>query len=319
MEPRALTRVIDPRPPLLTGLGAPGWPVLLASLALLLGSTRGAAAPVDAAADAALERSLLKASDKTRLGHLKELERLSRWAVSSGLVDEARSLLETARRVDPDYKGISRMEESLKSPPTPDAPKVAEARKAYPRKLDELNDKHAKDLFAMAAGCMKAGLFTRAYDLVQQVVEADPDHKKARDILSYAWDRETKSWISKWEASMKKTSVLTEEGWVAKKDKKKWDSGLRPYLGKWIPAEEEKKVRLRNNYNPFSAETEHFEVKTNLGRKQAFEFAQLLEDYYGAFFRFYIGYYDQERGAQLLFNQAKRKEKHQVKVFPSQV
>jgi hypothetical protein len=166
---------------------------------------------------------------------------------------------------------------------------------------------------------MKVGLFTRAYDLVNTVIAADPDHKKARDILSYAWDPAAKSWISKWEASMRKDHFLTPEGWVPKKVKDKWDKGLREYQGKWVPREEEERIRKRNEYNAASATTEHFEVRTNLGREKAFEFALLLEDFYRQFFRVYIGYYDQVAGAKLLFNQAKLKKKYQVLLFPSQV
>jgi hypothetical protein len=93
--------------------------------------------------------------------------------------------------------------------------------------------------------------------------------------------------------------------------------GLRNYKDKWVTVEEEKRIRTRNEYDPFRVETEHFEVATNLGRKEAWEYAQLLEDFYGQFFRVFIGYYDQVAGAQLLFNQATAKKKHRVYLFPT--
>lgn len=164
---------------------------------------------------------------------------------------------------------------------------------------------------------MGFGLFTRAYDLVLQVAAADPDHKEARRILGYAWDTATKQWVTQWEVDMRKTHVLTEEGWIKKEHKAKWEKGLREYQTKWVTKEEEERIRRRNSYNMFSAGSQHFHVESNLGRKQAFEFALELEDFYREFFRFYLGYYDQAEGAKLFFAPPKTKKKHRVLIFPS--
>lgn len=281
-------------------------------------TSAGKAAKEKAARDVAVERALLKATAKVETSHAKELEKVALWAISIGLKEEAADCLGRIAALDPDHAGLPKLRErSGKVVPPPDAAKLAEAKKAYAAKIEDTNEKNAKRLFDLAASCMKLGLFTRAYDLVTAVLAADPDHKRARDILGWAWDAGSKTWISKWEASMRKTHFLTEEGWVKKADKKKWDGGLREYLGKWVSKEEEARIRTRNEFNPFKVETEHFDVGTNLGRKQALEFALLLEDFYREFFRFYVGFYDQEAGAKLLFNQARLKSKHRVKVFPS--
>ena len=268
--------------------------------------------------DPALEKALLQQTAKVQGAHAKELSTIAGWASTSGLKEEAEKVISIISRIDPQNAGLDKLRtRAAAAKPPDDAAKKEELLGQFQKKLEAANEKNAQRLFDFAQKCMKVGLFTRAYDLVQAVIEADPDHKKARDILSYAWDPASKTWITKWELEQRKKSTLTPEGWVKKENKKKWDQGLREYQGKWVTKEEEKRIRTRNNYNPYAVESEHFEVQTNLGREKALEFANLLEDFYGQFFRFYVGFYDQVAGAKLLFNQAKMKSKHKVFVFPS--
>jgi len=271
-----------------------------------------------AARDTAAERALLKETQKVETAHVKDLDRIAQWAAGEGLKSDAARLHETMRKLEPEYPGLAKLKATIEKAPSPkDEAKVPELAKTLAKKVEDANETHARRLFVLAANCMKFGLFTRAYDLINQVVAADPDHKRARDVLGYAWDSSSKSWITKWEAEMRKKHFLTEEGWVKKEDKAKWDKGLREYQSKWVTKEEEERIRKRNNYNPFSVETEHFRVETNLGRQQAFLFALDLEDFYREFFRFYLGYYDQTEGEKLFFAPAKLKKKHKVMVFPS--
>ena len=268
--------------------------------------------------DPALEKALLQQTAKVQGAHAKELASIATWASTNGLEAEAKKVIATIARLDPRHAGLEKLRAKAAAAKAPDdAAKKDDLLGQFQKKLEAANEKNAQRLFDFAQKCMKVGLFTRAYDLVQAVIEADPDHKRARDILSYAWDPASKTWVTKWELEQRKKSVLTPEGWVKKENKKKFDQGLREYQGKWVTKEEEQRIRTRNNYNPYSVETEHFEVQTNLGREKALEFANLLEDFYAQFFRFYIGFYDQVAGAKLLFNQAKMKSKHKVFVFPS--
>jgi len=268
--------------------------------------------------DPALEKALLQQTAKVQGAHAKELASIATWASTNGLKAEAEKTIATIARLDPRHAGLVKLRAKAAAAKAPDdAAKKDELLGQFQKKLEAANEKNAQRLFDFAQKCMKVGLFTRAYDLVQAVIEADPDHKRARDILSYAWDPASKTWVTKWELEQRKKSVLTPEGWVKKENKKKWDQGLREYQGKWVTKEEEQRIRTRNNYNPYAVETEHFDVQTNLGREKALEFANLLEDFYGQYFRFFIGYYDQVAGAKLLFNQAKSKKKHKVFVFPS--
>jgi hypothetical protein len=278
----------------------------------------------DSDKDIQLEKELLKATRKVETAHAKALDGVASWAATNGLKEDAEKLAARVAALDPAYPGLAKLKEKVGKATAGDAAKAEENRKTLAKKVEAANEENAKRLFGLAQGCMKLGLFTRAYDVINAVVEADPDHKGARDILSYARDPESKAWVSKWEYDMrngkggKKKHVLTPEGWVPAADKKKWDMGLREFEGKWIAKDEEARLRKRNVFNPFKVQSEHFEVRTNLGREKAYEFTVLLEDFYREFFRFFIGYYDQVAGAKLLFNQGKPK-KHAVMLFPSKV
>jgi len=266
------------------------------------------------------EKALLRATRRVQKIYLDDIEKIASWAATNGLKEDAERLLATMVKVDPEYPAIKKLQAAVaKVEPQDDAKKLADLKQTFSRRVDAVNEKHARRLFDLATNCMKVGLFTRAYHLVKSVLDFDPDHRRAREVLSYAWDSTTRTWITKWEAEMKKKNVLTDEGWVKKEDKKKWDQGKREYEGKWIPKDEEERLRKRNNYNPFRVETEHFQVLTNLGRPRALEFGLRLEDFYRQFFEFFIGFYDQVAGAKLLFNQAKVKAKHKVFLFPSRV
>lgn len=283
----------------------------------------GATKPGDSkksARDVAAERALLRQTEKVEAAHLKALEGIVTWASSNGLKEEAEKVLGIMKSIDAEAPSLAKLGPQVdKAPPPRDPAKVPDLKTTFAKKLEEANDKNASRLFDLATACMKLGLFTRAFDLVSTVVEADPDHKRARDILGFAWDTTAKKWVRKYDAEMAKKYFLTDEGWVKKENKKNWDAGKREYQGKWVTKEEEERIRKRNDYNPFFVESEHFRIETNLGRKQAWEFANLLEDFYAQFFRFYLGFYDQTTGQKLLFATARNKKRHRVKVFPSQV
>lgn len=303
-------------------------PVALGTLLLAPTGSAAGSSSLDDARERALERQLLEATQKVEGYYLRDLAKVAALCITKGLPDEAEAILEKMARIQPDYELLEKLRAALdKSRVSPeetagdptDESEIETLRKAVSSRLETLSERHARRLFDLATQCMKVGLFTRAYGLVQDVIEADPDHRRARKALSHEWDRTSQTWITEWEYDMRRTHYLTDEGWVAKRDRSRWEKGLRPYRGKWIPAEEEKRLRLRNNYNPFSVETEHFEVQSNLGREKAFEFALRLEDFYRAFFELFVGFYDQKAGATLLFNAAPLEDRHVVSLFPSRV
>jgi len=273
--------------------------------------------------DAQLAAALREATLKLKKAYSKDLAEVATWAVRNGLNGEARDLVGQIEGLDPDSEGLNQLKEAVaRAGERQDPAALERARKTFSTKLKRIASVQAKRLFTLASQCFRVGLFSRSYDLLLQVLTIAPDdrdtyQKRARKVLGYTWDYQEKKWITDWEAEMKKTHFLTDEGWVPKKDKRNWEKGLRPYKGKWVSMEREREIRTRNEYNPFRVESEHFEVLTNLGRKEAWQYATMLEDFNRTFYRVFIGYYDPVAGARLLFNKEDLKNKHQVYLFPS--
>ena len=267
--------------------------------------------------DAQLEAALRKETKKIQGKYCRDLERAASFAAKNGLAAEAKALVDKIVALDPEYSRLEGIRKQVDSATAEsDAAKVASARTSFARRLTAADEKHGSELSRLSTACMRVGLFTKAYDMIQNVIEISPDDAKARKILGFRKDTKTKEWMSQWEYEMRRKNFLTPEGWFEKKYEKDYEKGLRPYKGKWIPAEREQEIRTRNEYAPYTVQTEHFEVQTNLGREKAYEFAMRLEDFYGQFFRVFIGYYDQVAGAKLLFNRPDTKKQHVVLLFP---
>tara|TARA_B100001105_G_scaffold120996_1_gene97049 strand:- start:2463 stop:4058 length:1596 start_codon:yes stop_codon:yes gene_type:complete len=268
--------------------------------------------------DEQIEAALRKRTRKIQDQYCRDLVRVANWAALQGLKKDAGAVVDKIKGINPDYPKLQDIREKVeKAEEESDSGKNEKNGKSLLTRLKSADKKQGVELVKLATGCMKVGLFTRSFDMISHVLEISPDDSKARKILGYKKDTKTKEWISTWEYAKRKKYFLSKEGWFEKKKKKDFDSGLRPYKGKWIPAEREKSIRTRNEYAPYSVQSEHFEVLTNMGRARAWEFALKLEDFYTQFFRTFIGYYDQIAGARLLFNRPEVKKMHQVILFPS--
>ena len=268
--------------------------------------------------DEQIEAALRKRTRKIQDQYCRDLVRVANWAALQGLKKEAAGLADRIKEINPDYSRLEDVQKKIeKAEQEGDADKNEKNGKSLLTRLKTADKKQGAELVKLAIGCMKVGLFTRSFDMISHVLEISPDDSKARKILGYKKDTKTKEWVSTWEYVQRRKNFITKEGWFEKKKKKDFDADLRPYKGKWIPAEREKSIRTRNEYAPYSVKSEHFEVLTNMGRERAWEFALKLEDFHTQFFRTFIGYYDQIAGAKLLFNRPDVKKMHQVILFPS--
>ncbi len=270
--------------------------------------------------DLKAEEALRKVTLRIQSQHSKNLEKLARWCVERKLKAEAAELVATIARNTPEWKKLPELRDAVEAIEDGAAP-AEDDRKEFERKLKAYRESHAERLMKLAKDCARNGLYTRAYDLIGDVLELDPDHAQARKIRGYV--KVGGKWVTKYEAKLLKDHVLYVDkdgvcqGWVPKKDVKKWDEGLRPFAGGWLPEAEEIRKRQVNEYRGWSVETEHFEVKTGVSRAAAYEWGLFLEDYYDAFFRNFINFFDVEDGARLLFDVKPLKKKHAVLFFAS--
>ena len=201
--------------------------------------------------DEQIEAALRKRTQKIQDQYCRDLVRIANWAALQGLKKEATGLADRIKEINPGYSRLEDVQEKIeKAEQESDADKNEKNGKSLLTRLKTADKKQGVELVKLATGCMKVGLFTRSFDMISHVLEISPDDSKARRILGYKKDTKTREWISTWEYGQRRKNFITEEGWFEKKKKKDFDAGLRPYKGKWIPAEREKSIRTRNEYAP---------------------------------------------------------------------
>jgi len=272
--------------------------------------------------DLAAEEKVRKSALKVSRQYAKDIDPLVKWCVERKLTKQAAEVVATIEKIAPDWKRLSKLKEMVSTAEaSADSPAQADVQE-FARKIKVYRENHADRTMKLAKECAKYGLYTRAYDLMLEVLELDPEHAQARKVLGYV--KKDGRWVSKWEANMLKDHVLykDKEGvvqrWVPKKDVKKWDEGLRPFAGGWLPEAEEIRKRQVNEYRAWSVESQHFEVRTGVSRAAAYEWGQFLEDYYDAFFRNFINFFDVEDGAKMLFDTKPLKKKHVILFLASE-
>ena len=201
--------------------------------------------------DEQIEAALRKRTRKIQDQYCRDLVRVANWAALQGLKKDAAALVKKISGINPQYPKLEDIREKVEeAEEESDTAKNEKNGKSLLTRLKSADKKQGVELVKLATGCMKVGLFTRAFDMINYVLEISPDDSKARKILGYKKDTKTKTWISTWEYNHRKKNFITKEGWFEKKKKKDFDKGLRPYKGKWISAEREKSIRTRNEYAP---------------------------------------------------------------------
>jgi hypothetical protein len=293
-----------------------------ASLALALGVLGTGAVLAGPKRTPADQRRLKDKHDAIDAKQAKELEKVVRFAVEKGLKTQAQELVDTIERTSPAWKGLADLKRLVDGcTQRAAAPKDAAD---FATKLKAARGPYAKELLGLAHDYAKLQVFTRAYDLVGDALVADPDQADARRLRGF--EKVGKSgWVTKFEAqNLKDGKILyadengVVQGWIPAKDKPQWEKGLRPFEKDWVTEAEETEKRQGYESNWWSVESEHFVVRTSVSRAEAYRFGQLLEDFYGQFFRNFLGFFDTEKGVELLFDTQPLKKKHVVIYFPDQ-
>jgi hypothetical protein len=192
-------------------------------------------------------------------------------------------------------------------------------------KLRKAGEAPSTKLLDLAKKLYDAHQSIRCVEALSEALDANADHPNAEKIRGFEQidDGGKKIWVSHYEADLRKNHVLITaadgkpECWIQKKDKASWDKGLRPtWDGHWIPEKEERDRVKEHDMNWYVVESEHFAVKTPISRADAYEFGQLLEDYYKEYFKAFIAFFDDDKGLDYLLNRAPLKEKYRVFYYP---
>jgi hypothetical protein len=264
---------------------------------------------------------------KYRAEYAKNLKPIFESAVKAGQKARAEEILHKIERLTPDGSSLEPLRTSLqgcseKASAKDDglAKKLEAAGKAYSDKL----------IPGLVQRLLEAGESIRCVETLSEALNEYPEHAAAQDVRGYTAIQENgkKRWVSKYEANKRKEGVLYKnpqgeiEGWIPREDKKRWDQGLRPRKDAtgamtWIKEADERALVEQNDANWYVVESEHFTIKTPTSRAEAYEFGQLLEEYYTQFFKTFIAFFDEGKGLNYLLNREPLKHKHLVLYYPN--
>jgi len=230
-----------------------------------------------------------------------KIEPLVKRAAELGLAQEAAALWERLKELYP--QGFY-----------DDPPAVADVAASdteieqYKNEKVELLKAHANTLMTLAQQCYRAGLIGRAYDMVWEAIQYDPDHSTARKLLGQV--RYEDEWVSLYTANMMRRGMIfnDEFGWIRKADLPRYQQDLLPLGGRWLPREKVEEVRSTWAH-AWIYETEHYRIRTNTTLADAVEFGKYVEENYELFFRVFLGYFSAKSQSEMLFgvNQPKNK------------
>lgn len=162
--------------------------------------------------------------------------------------------------------------------------------KEWWKRFTELRQAQAEKLFAQAETAAKEKRSTAALQLARETLRENPDHEQARKILGYEKYEDRWVWpkAAQW---LKAGKVWNDEfGWLAADHVAKYKNGQRQFRGKWIDAAEDARLHGNTN-NPWSVETEHYQVRTTHSLEEGAKLARKLESLYDVWHATFLDYY----------------------------
>jgi len=230
---------------------------------------------------------------------VREVERIAAECEARGETDSAASV---RRVIEPRRAGVL----SIPILANPSPPSANGDQPAWSVALARVRREYARDLFDLARAAFQAGEISYCYDLVREVVEHDPDHGQARNLLGFTRYRD--QWATPYAAAKLKAGQEWHPrfGWTPRNHLARLEQGERLWKGQWLPADEV--ARYREPWgNAWEIETEHYVVRTNASLERGVEFADRLEKLYAIFFRLFAGFFSPHDQMAMLFDPPNRR------------
>lgn len=202
-------------------------------------------------------------------------------------------------------------------PPLPKQMGAAELQ--WRTKLKALEENYAQSLYIFARRAMQAGHASLAYQLVQELVFHDPDHKAGRELLGYVhYEGE---WTTPFSRTMRSRGFVDHPlyGWIPKINIARYEQGERLFNGRWISVEREATQRKAFR-DSWEIETEHFFIKTNHSLEKGVEISRQLETFHRFFLREFAAFFSSPQQMQNLFGggavtKGTQQDRHRVYYF----
>ena len=233
-----------------------------------------------------------------------QLAALAEWCDQRGLAEQAQETRAWLRPHDPSRVRVMVLPREVGGSGLPaDSPAdVVEWR----NRLTRLKHDQANAMFALSRRAMVAHRASLAFDLLMVALRENPDHDSIRRILGYQEYRG--QWCTRFEVDMLRSGHVRHEkfGWLPRTHVKRYEQGQRYHRGRWIPAEEDAKLRSRIN-SGWDVETEHYAIRTNHSLEAGVELGRQLERLYRVWKQLFIRFYATEDQVAALFAGPKRR------------
>lgn len=261
-----------------------------------------------------IHRQRVAESFRKRLSDLHDnyctsLESNIRWIAKRGVRSEAMRLLGQIIEIDPDRESLTELRDLVgkmekKGPPT------RTELYSISLRLKASNRKHIRELTGLAHLCWQAGLMAYAYDMVWEILKADPTNVVALRALGH--QKVGDKWYPPFEAGQLRKGMvhLRDFGWIHQQHAE------RVKKGEWFDGRQWTTMAAANKLHserkkPWVIETENFMIKATTDRQKAIRIAEGLENLRHLVFREYLPFFmrsSTKSGTQLLFHKAMRKK-----------
>jgi hypothetical protein len=229
--------------------------------------------------------NLLEARQQLEARYAQSLEELAGWCEAQGLTEQATQTRRAARPRDPWTLYLVNLQSAETIHDGAD-PRVRQWRERFAA----LGRHHAEGLLTLARQAMRARHPSLAYELVLEMVRADPSSEEGRKLLGFI--KYKGEWRTPFEVDKLKARYVWHErfGWLPQAHVARYESGERYYNGRWITAEEEAQIRgdIRSAWH---VQTEHYSIRTNHSLEAGVALGQKLERLYRAWQQTFAPYY----------------------------
>ncbi|MBL9123939.1 MAG: DUF1570 domain-containing protein [Planctomycetaceae bacterium] len=262
------------------------------AIALILAGATSSAAAAD---DLIQERAQLEAK------YAEQLAELARQCEAEHDRELAAEIRRWAQPRDPHKLYLAARPEPEIDPDA--AEPKPESATAAPRSAEfhKLRKAQGRELYALARRAIRAERASLAFELVIDTLRENPDHADARRLLGYTHFRG--AWRTRYEVKKLRAGQVWDArfGWLSPANLARYEKGERLYNGRWIPADEEARIRsdLRRGW---TVETEHYSVRTNHSLEAGVALGVRLERLYTAWQQIFVRYYATQAELAQLFD-----------------
>ncbi len=233
----------------------------------------------------------------------RQLEELANWCEERGLKQRAAQTRAWFHQPDPDriFLPIIPRERGVLT----SSPELSGDEAEWQTRFARLRRSQASVLFDLAQRAVRMGRATWGFELLLAALRENPDDEKIRRILGFVPYQGT--WRTAYELRRLRAGEIWDErfGWIPRQHLARYEAGLRPVEGRWLPVQEAQKLR-QNIHNGWVIETERYRIVTNHSLEAGVKLASGLEKLYQVWGQLFVRFYATDAQVTALFDAQSR-------------